>query len=58
MILTSLLVTPLLLNGGFANFTDQTSSRLICDPSVGASDSEEKDYAWGDVDLEDRKSVV
>ena len=52
MILTSLLVTPLLLNGGFANFTDQTSSRLICDPSVGASDSEEKDYAWGDVDLD------
>ena len=54
MILISLLITPLLLNvnGGFANFTDQTSSRLICDPSVGASDSEEKDYAWGDVDLD------
>jgi hypothetical protein len=52
IILTTLIVTPLLLNGGFANFTNQTDARLICDPSVGISDNEEKDYAWGDVDLD------
>ena len=52
MILTTFIVTPLLLNGGFANFTNQTDARLICDPSVGISDNEEKDYAWGDVDLD------
>jgi hypothetical protein len=51
MLTTTILITELTLSGGFANFTNQ-SERLVCDPSVGISDSEEKDYAWGDVDLD------
>jgi hypothetical protein len=35
---------------GWANFQNETSIRLIATPSLGASDVEEKDYAWGDVD--------
>ncbi|HJN72011.1 MAG TPA: VCBS repeat-containing protein [Phycisphaerales bacterium] len=52
MIVTAILVTELVLSGGFANFTNQTDARLICDPSLGSNDSQEKDYAWGDVDLD------
>ena len=51
IITTTILITELALAGGFANFTNQ-SDRLVCDPSVGISDSEEKDYAWGDIDLD------
>jgi hypothetical protein len=52
MIFTSILISPLLLNGGFANFTNQTDTRLISDSSIGSNDFQEKDYAWGDVDLD------
>ncbi len=38
------------LAGSWINFIDETSSRLVCDPALCESDSEEKDYAWGDVD--------
>lgn len=31
-------------------FHEETSSRLVADPSVGTGDVQEKDYAWGDVD--------
>ncbi|MCH6551527.1 MAG: hypothetical protein IH804_05885, partial [Planctomycetes bacterium] len=34
----------------WVEFVDETSSRLVADPSFGAQDTEEKDYAWGDVD--------
>ena len=47
-----LLITQLSLTGGFGNFTNQTAQRLICDPALGISDVEEKDYAWGDLDLD------
>jgi len=50
--ITPILITQIILAGGFGNFTNQTNQRLICDPSVGISDVEEKDYAWGDVDLD------
>ena len=52
MILSSILVAQLALTGGFGNFTNQTNQRLVCDPALGISDVEEKDYAWGDVDLD------
>ena len=34
----------------WVEFVDETPSRLVADPSLGAQDTEEKDYAWGDVD--------
>ena len=52
MILTTILVTKLALVGGFGNFTNQTSQRLVSDPAIGANDDREKDYAWGDLDLD------
>ena len=36
----------------WVQFEDQTAVRLVADPTVGADDPEEKDYAWGDVDLD------
>ena len=47
-----LVVIETSMAGGFANFTNQTSSRLVADNELGANDSQEKDYAWGDVDLD------
>ena len=52
MILTTILVTKLAVVGGFGNFTNQTSQRLVSDPAIGANDDREKDYAWGDLDLD------
>jgi len=52
MIITTILITKLTLVGGFGNFTNQTSQRLVCDPAIGVNDDREKDYAWGDVDLD------
>ena len=50
MITTTLLIVELSLTGGFGTFINQTDSRLVADASLGSSDSQEKDYAWGDVD--------
>jgi hypothetical protein len=50
--ITSILVAQLTIGGGFGNFTNQTDDRLVCDPVLGISDVEEKDYAWGDLDLD------
>ncbi|MHC4948330.1 MAG: FG-GAP-like repeat-containing protein [Planctomycetota bacterium] len=36
--------------GGWVEFADETAQRLVSDPTLGVSDVEEKDYAWGDVD--------
>ena len=35
---------------GWINFINQTDSRLIADGAVGIADTQERDYAWGDVD--------
>jgi hypothetical protein len=35
---------------GWVSFSNQTSTRLIAAPGLGASDPEEKDFAWGDFD--------
>ncbi len=37
-------------NGGWVTYTDESATRLVADPAVGLADTEEKDYAWGDVD--------
>ncbi len=52
MMITSILIVEIALTGGFGNFTNQTSQRLVCDPALGINDVEEKDYAWGDLDLD------
>ena len=36
--------------GDWVQFVNETGARLVSDASIGASDTEEKDYAWGDVD--------
>ena len=38
------------LAGDWIQFVNETQTRLIADASVGAQDTKEKDYAWGDVD--------
>lgn len=35
---------------GWVEFNDETATRLIADSAVGANDTQEKDYAWGDLD--------
>jgi len=52
MMITTILITKLALVGGFGNFTNQTNQRLVSDPAIGVNDDREKDYAWGDVDLD------
>ncbi len=37
-------------SGGWIEFENETSTRLIAEPLLGVSDPEEKDYAWGDID--------
>ncbi len=52
-----LLATPLLAGAvctssalaDWIQFVDETATRLIAEPDVGASDNREKDYDWGDV---------
>ena len=34
----------------WVTFVDETGARIVSDPSLGASDIDEKDYAWGDLD--------
>ncbi|MEM9553086.1 MAG: VCBS repeat-containing protein [Acidobacteriota bacterium] len=36
--------------GDWVTFTDETDTRLVADPSVGVDDTQEKDFAIGDVD--------
>ncbi|MCH7703116.1 MAG: VCBS repeat-containing protein, partial [Planctomycetes bacterium] len=34
----------------WVTFENETSTRLVADAAVGSSDTEEKDYAWADID--------
>ena len=36
--------------GGWVQFADETSTRLVANTSLGSNDTQEKDYAWGDLD--------
>ncbi len=40
------------------NFSDETATRLVADPAVGALDVDEKDYAWDDVDHDGDTDLV
>ncbi len=41
---------PRLVQAQWVEFENQTATRLVANPGLGANDPEEKDYAWGDVD--------
>ena len=36
--------------GTWINFFDETTERVVCEPTLFADDDQEKDYAWGDLD--------
>lgn len=36
--------------GDWASFVNETATRLVATPALGASDTQEKDYAWADFD--------
>ncbi|MCB9852736.1 MAG: VCBS repeat-containing protein [Phycisphaerales bacterium] len=42
----------------WVEFSDETATRLVASPAVGASDTQEKDYAWGDVDQDGDTDLV
>ncbi len=44
--------------GDWVTFTDQTSSRIVSDPSVGISDTQEKDFIAGDVDQDGDDDLI
>ncbi len=37
------------LNNQWLEYRNETSTRLVASPGLGVSDTQEKDYAWGDV---------
>ena len=45
-----LIASPALGGDGWVTYTNEASTRLISDPAVGAGDTQEKDYAWADID--------
>ncbi len=49
-LIVAFITSPLLAQNGWVDFTDETSTRLFSNPDVGASDTQEKDYAWADLD--------
>ena len=53
-----LAVTSLPTYGQWVTFTNQTATRLVANPAVGAADIEEKDYAWADLDKDGDVDLV
>ncbi len=49
-VLTCLLIAGPAFAGGWVQFADETSTRLVAKSSLGSNDTQEKDYAWGDLD--------
>ena len=49
-VLTAWLWSPSPGRGEWVEFQDESAARLSADPEVGLGDSQEKDYAWADVD--------
>jgi hypothetical protein len=57
----TLFAFPALAGGNWVNFVNETNTRLGIagnNPSLTTNDVEEKDYAWGDVDLDGDVDVV
>ena len=55
ILLTIPALTASALAQNWVNFADETSVRMRVagnDPSITVNDTQEKDYAWGDVDLD------
>ena len=48
--LLPLLLMSTVAHAQWVTFQNETSARLVATSSLGASDLQEKDYAWGDVD--------
>jgi hypothetical protein len=48
--MTSFIAVPVLAGAVPIVWTNQTPTRLVSAPSLGASDTSEKDYGWGDLD--------
>ncbi|MFY9342727.1 MAG: FG-GAP-like repeat-containing protein, partial [Planctomycetota bacterium] len=46
------------LSAQWVTFQDQTSTRLVAAAGLGASDAQEKDYAWGDFDQDGDTDLV
>jgi hypothetical protein len=44
--------------GDWVTFVDETATRMVADPSVGVSDTREKDLAAGDVDQDGDEDLV
>ena len=42
----------------WVDFNDQTSSRMVAATSLGSGDTQEKDYAWGDLDQDGDVDLV
>ncbi|MEM7228415.1 MAG: FG-GAP-like repeat-containing protein [Planctomycetota bacterium] len=60
LLVGSLFAVPAMA-GGWVDFVDETTQRLgipANSPSLTTTDSEEKDYAWGDVDMDGDIDVV
>ncbi|MEE9129342.1 MAG: VCBS repeat-containing protein [Phycisphaerales bacterium] len=49
-VLTSVVIAAPAFAGDWVQFGNETSDRIVADASIGVNDTEEKDYAWGDVD--------
>ncbi len=50
--------SPLPLCAQWATYQDQTTTRLVAAPSLGAADAQEKDYAWADFDQDGDTDLV
>ena len=50
------LATP--ASAAWVNFIDESGDRMVSDAALGLGDTEEKDYAWGDVDQDGDVDLV
>lgn len=59
VLLATLAAAPLAAQQSpWLNFADETSTRLVAGPGLGADDPDEKDFGWGDLDQDGDLDVV